>query len=578
MSAENPAQRSDPVSQKMRAPAPQPHRPAARRREVDAQMKKRPRLLVAGSFVMDLIVSVQELPGSGETILGRAFSTAPGGKGANQAIQAARLGARVDMVGRVGDDDFGRRLTASAQEAGVDVSHVAVDKSQPSAVGNVLLETDEAGKSRNRIVVIPGANMAVAPQDLAFLKDQAGAYDMVLLQHEIPAGVNLLAAEYAAAAGVPVMLNPAPAAAVPEELLKQLAYIAPNEHELESLTGISVKKNGQLDQDALSRAVKVLHDRGAKNVVVTLGSEGAAVSDGTEMIYSPCVDAIKAVDPTAAGDSFVGAFCTAVCAGADHRTALRLANCAASLTVSRMGAQPSLPWLSEVKELLDRLGGSPIDRSLLESLNGSRPGRIGDIARQSLETSKQLAGRELERFLSEMDAEAYEAAAGLIWDAQAKGGRVHVTGIGKPAHVANYIASLLSSTGTPACFLHGTEAVHGSCGQLVPGDVVVCISNSGETAEMKSTVTAIQNNGCKVIGVSGNPKSWLAERADAHIFAGVDQEGGPLNRAPRNSVLAEMLALQGLSVILQAQRGLTPQEYVRWHPGGALGALRDNER
>lgn len=558
-----------------------PGRVWRRHKEVDTQMhkiEKRPRLLVVGSFVMDLIVSVRELPGSGETILGRTFSTAPGGKGANQAIQAARLGAQVDMVGKVGDDDFGRRLVASAREAGVDISHVAVDRAQPSAIGNVLLETDGNGKSRNRIVVIPGANMAIEPADVAFLQDCIGMYDMVLLQHEIPAEVNGLVAAYAAAAGVPVMLNPAPAAAVPDELLGRLAYISPNEHELESLTGIKVKADGVLDREALGRAVETLHRKGARNVVVTLGSGGAAVSDGAEILYSPCVDAIQAVDPTAAGDSFVGAFCTAVCAGADHQTALGLANCAASLTVSRMGAQPGLPWLGEVRELLDRLGDTRIDRGLLAGLGGGRTGRIGETAAQALERGKELAGRELERFIAGMDVAGYEAAAGVIWDAQAKGGRVHITGIGKPSHVANYMASLLSSTGTPTYFLHGTEAVHGSCGQLVPGDVVICISNSGETAEMKSTVAAIQNNGCKVIGVSGNPESWLAERADAHIFAGVEQEGGPLNRAPRNSVLAEMLALQGLSLILQAQRGLTPREYVRWHPGGALGALRDNER
>lgn len=170
------------------------------------------------------------------------------------------------------------------------------------------------------------------------------------------------------------------------------------------------------------------------------------------------------------------------------------------------------------------------------------------------------------------------AAARLIWDAQARGNRIHITGIGKPSHVANYMASLLSSTGTPTYFLHGTEAVHGSCGQLVAGDVVICISNSGETAEMKATATAIRNNGCQVIAVTGNEKSWLATFAQAHIWAGVKQEGGPLNRAPRNSILAETLALQALSVVLQEKRNMTPQEYVLRHPGGSLGHLRENEK
>lgn len=153
-----------------------------------------------------------------------------------------------------------------------------------------------------------------------------------------------------------------------------------------------------------------------------------------------------------------------------------------------------------------------------------------------------------------------------------------VTGIGKPRPCAGYGASLLSSTGTPSYFLHGTEAVHGSCGQLEEGDVVIAISNSGETVELKATVLAVKNNGCRVIGITGNAESWLAKESDALLLAHVDEEGGPLNRAPRNSVLAEMFVLQALSAILQADVAQTPAQYVRRHPGGALGRIRDNER
>lgn len=136
----------------------------------------------------------------------------------------------------------------------------------------------------------------------------------------------------------------------------------------------------------------------------------------------------------------------------------------------------------------------------------------------------------------------------------------------------------MSSTGTPAYFLHGTEAVHGSCGQLKENDVVIFISNSGETAEMRATVQAIKNNGCKVIGVSGNPASWLAKQSDVHLFAGVREEGGVLNRAPRMSIIMETVVLQALSVVLQSQEHVTPQQYVRWHPGGKLGKLREEEK
>ena len=203
---------------------------------------------------------------------------------------------------------------------------------------------------------------------------------------------------------------------------------------------------------------------------------------------------------------------------------------------------------------------------------------LKEESRQALDTFVDISLKEFTAFAKSIDSRWYEEAVSIILDAQSNGNRVHITGIGKPSHVANYMASLLSSTGTPTYFLHGTEAVHGSCGQLVPGDVVICISNSGETAELKATVTAIKNNGCKVIGVTGNPQSWLAKQSDAHLFAGVTEEGGPLNRAPRASILAECFVLQGLSIVLQTTRGLTPTEYVQWHPGGTLGQLRENEK
>lgn len=189
----------------------------------------------------------------------------------------------------------------------------------------------------------------------------------------------------------------------------------------------------------------------------------------------------------------------------------------------------------------------------------------------------QTAGKAVEDCLVSMDEAGLEAAAELILACRRAGGRVHISGIGKPSYVAGYVASLLSSTGTPTYFLHGTEAVHGSCGQLVPGDVVLFISNSGQTAEMKSTVLAVKNNGCRVIGISGDPDSWLARESDIHLLARAQAEGGPLNRAPRGSILAETLVLQALSVLLQSEAAVSPQQYVKWHPGGALGQLRKEE-
>lgn len=189
-----------------------------------------------------------------------------------------------------------------------------------------------------------------------------------------------------------------------------------------------------------------------------------------------------------------------------------------------------------------------------------------------------IAFEELEGLRGKIQEGFYKKAVELIDAAEQKGGRVHVTGIGKPSYVAGYIASLLSSTGTPTYVLHGTEAVHGSSGQVREGDVVVAISNSGETVELKATVETLKRNGAKIIAVTGNPESWLAKSGDVFLFAGVKREGDSLNRAPRSSIIAELLVLQGLSIVLQEMKGINAQQYVRWHPGGALGQLRDHEK
>lgn len=191
--------------------------------------------------------------------------------------------------------------------------------------------------------------------------------------------------------------------------------------------------------------------------------------------------------------------------------------------------------------------------------------------KQAVEQYASVLQSELKALFDGMDYGALIKAEELILSAEKSSNRVHVTGIGKPGHVSGYIASLLSSTGTPAYVLHGTEAVHGSAGQVVPGDVVIAISNSGETQELKATVTTLKNNGAKIISVTGKGDSWLAKEGDVCLLAGVEKEGGNLNKAPRSSIIAEIVVLQNLSILLQNAKGLTLQQYVKWHPGGSLG-------
>ena len=318
-------------------------------------MQKRPKILVVGSFVTDLIVSTSRVPNEGETVIdGISFTKASGGKGANQAVQAARLGADVTMVGKIGDDSFGRDMIEAVQKSGVNTSYVLKDKQTSSGVGNIILETKPGQKTKNRIIVVPGANMTLTTDEIAFLKDSVKNYDLVMLQMEIPMAINEAVTSYAYEAGVPVMLNSAPSAPISPEMLRKLTYISPNEHEAADLTGITItKKDGVLDMETVKKAAASLLGKGVKNVIITLGSSGVAFMNKDEFIYKPCIDIVPVADPTAAGDSFVGAFCTAVAEGKSYDEALDYASYTATLTVSRMGAQPSLPVRREVEDLIE---------------------------------------------------------------------------------------------------------------------------------------------------------------------------------------------------------------------------------
>lgn len=330
-------------------------------------MGRKPRILVVGSFVMDQIVTTDVFPQEGQTVLGRSFGKAPGGKGANQAVQTARLGAEVSMLGKLGRDANGSELIAACREAGVDTKHILFDESAPSGCAVIILENKADGACANRIIVISGSNMHIVREDVAFLKDEIGTYDFVMLQHEIPAEVNELVAAYAFEAGVPVMLNPAPSAPISDSLLSHLTYISPNESEAEDLTGVRI---GHIGTDVavqdVRRAADVLRAKGVKNVLITLGSGGAALFNGDGDFYSPCVRDTTAVDPTAAGDSFVGAFCVGVCCGWGWEDILTFANHTAAITVSKLGAMPSLPRVGQVEALLTRHGKASIDLSKLK--------------------------------------------------------------------------------------------------------------------------------------------------------------------------------------------------------------------
>ncbi len=328
---------------------------------------KRPKILVVGSFVMDQIATTTVFPKEGETVLGEYFSKAPGGKGANQAVQAARLGADVTMVGKLGKDSNADDMIKVCKEAGINVSHVTYDETTPTGCSVIILEQKPEQDTRNRIIVLSGTNMKITPEDVAFLKDSISEYDLVILQLEIPMEINELVAKYAHDKGVPVMLNPAPSAPLSDSLLSNITYISPNEHEAAALTGVKIDHEGaDFNRDQAKQAAQVLFNKGVKNVLITMGTAGAVLMNEKETIFSPTINSIKAVDPTAAGDSFVSSFCTGLCSGWTIQDALDFSNCVATLTVSRPGAMPSLPTLEEVKKFNKEHGFKIPDTTPLE--------------------------------------------------------------------------------------------------------------------------------------------------------------------------------------------------------------------
>ncbi len=295
-------------------------------------------MTVVGSLNTDLVIKTSRLPESGETILGGEFATFPGGKGANQAVAAARLGARVAMIGCVGGDAFGQQLRAGLAAERIDVTHVRVDHTIASGVA--LITVDPAGQ--NTIVVASGANMRLAIADVDVARDMLAASQVVLLQLEVPLEVVLRAAELARSNGAAVVLDPAPARPLPEALYQYVSVINPNEVEAKILSGITIDD----EQDARLAAERLLA-AGCRAVVIKLGARGAFLATPTAKEAIPGIP-VEVVDTTAAGDAFAGALAVALAEGRTLSAAARFANFVGTIKVTRMGAQPAMPTRAEV--------------------------------------------------------------------------------------------------------------------------------------------------------------------------------------------------------------------------------------
>jgi len=294
------------------------------------------KLAVVGSINVDMTVVAERIPKKGETVPGSAISYIPGGKGANQAVAMAKLGAEVEIFGCIGDDSHGQKMLENLNRVGVVTDHIKILKDVPTGIAMITV-----GDNDNTIVVVPGANGKVDREYVDSIKEVLEMYDMVVLQHEIPLDTVHYLIDFCAEKKIPVVLNPAPAAKVPMEIIDKVSYLTPNEHEAVLIFGNS------LNTEELLRKYP-------EKLIITQGSRGVSTCLKSGEILTVPARPAKVVDTTGAGDTLNGAFSVQIAAGAKMGAALAYANTAASLSTEKFGAQSGMPTAKEVEEELGR--------------------------------------------------------------------------------------------------------------------------------------------------------------------------------------------------------------------------------
>jgi arabinose-5-phosphate isomerase len=522
-----------------------------------------------GSMVVDRLHRVPRIVGADEKGILRGGPAGVrevrvGGVVLNHLGWAAALGLPTGVFGKQADDEGGRFLRAAMDRLGI-AREIVLDGSASSSAD--LYVDDSGGRA---IYMAPGATSETTAEHVRahHAATIRGALRVTTEVSQLPLAAVREVLALAAEAGVPTLLDldVPPRDAVPglgdaatlEAVLRAAKIVKPAKEAARAIVP-------EAGDDALAIAEALRARFGSEAVVVTDGAAGCAIAAHGVALCVPAYRVERVLDSTGAGDAFLGGLLVALAAGLAWPDAGRLANACGAACVEKLGAFPDDPaWARE--RVLARYDGAK-----LPAWAGKASPGAGTAAATDAFAAYDVVVEELIALRKRLDPAVFEGAVALIRAAEAAGGRVHVTGIGKPEHVAKYTASLLSSTGTPATFLHGTEAVHGSAGQVVRGDVVIAISNSGTTAELVASVDAARALGARVIAVTGNARSPLATRAELVLEASVEREGGGLGYAPRASVAAELLVLAALSAALESARSFTRAEYHARHPGGTLG-------
>ncbi len=529
-------------------------------------------LVGIGSMVVDRMHRTRRLLSANEKGLldsvdesgdGGPVQSCIGGLMLNQLGWAGLFGLRVGIFGRQADDEAGRILrTAMAQHQ--IATHLDLTGGA-SSIAEIFV--DESGE--RAIYMAAGATAETRPDHLPDHVDfivRAGRLSSEVSQLPLDTTLAVLRLAHEKGLSTVVDLDVLPSDAIVGLGDRATLDAVLGEADLLKPTAAAARELFPEVDDLAELTGRLRDAYGVGSVVMTDGENGSILANENGTHTIPAYPVRSVVDSTGAGDAFLGGYLAGEALGLEAVDAARLGNACGAACVERVGAFPDEPESLRARaiELYD--GRTPSDERWQSPLisTSSVPGASG---RRVLE----VAARELASLAERHDGVSLQRAAELIEAAQARGGRVHVTGVGKPEHVAHYGASLLSSTGTPATFLHATEVLHGSLGQIVRGDVVIAISNSGTTSECLLAIEAIRAYGGRLIAVTGGLGSPLATAADVTLDAGVKEEGGPLGLAPRASVAAEILVLAALGAVLQERLGLDAQAYASRHPAGALG-------
>ena len=304
-------------------------------------------------------IETSVIPEEGQAVMGEDIQKSPGGKGANQAVQMARLGADVTLIGKIGRDQDGKELIKVCKEAGVHTEQILYDDTLPTGSSIVLLEKIHGRKVKKRSIIVPGACMAITVDEICYLEDEIEKYDLVVLQNAVPMEVNEEVARYAYEHQVDVVLNPTPVKKLSKEFMQHITYLIVNEQAAKSMTGVKIHSDWKRDWtrfnlDEARVASAVIRGRGVPTVLVTLGEKGVIMNTPERFYYKKAVEDVELIDPRAAGDAFIGAFCTRICTDDSVGKVLSIANYTAALSIATPGAIESLPTSKKVREYMEQ--------------------------------------------------------------------------------------------------------------------------------------------------------------------------------------------------------------------------------